>query len=401
MADTLAVDLVFTALDLGNSLWGPYWSDASTGVIVYMDNGADLSFERTTDKGAAWTKTEIQAGNGEHIAVWYDKETPGDTGTLLHIAWLDNVDAAGSEDARYVTVDVADGSVGTIRTVDGTLTVSGFSQENRIAITKTVNGNIIVAFETQTEIACYKSADNFATAGTSIADVYETAAQEDWCLLFPADVDAGDACALFMDRDGGAITLKMYDDSADSWTETAIVSISPDQLYIGMDGAIRHSDKHLLAVFHNNNDTTTDDLKAYDLTVNSIASPTVTAKTDVFTNQAESAQAAIFINQQNDDVYVTYLKGGTWEATVDVVYHKSTDGMGTWDAESAYSESAADDFRLVSSGRSVGDSGGRFQPAFFDDDDVDIYVNEVNDVEIAAVGGVTTRRYSLTLTGVG
>jgi hypothetical protein len=41
-------------------------------------------------------------------------------------------------------------------------------------------------------------------------------------------------------------------------------------------------------------------------------------------------------------------------------------------------------------------------PAFFDDDDNDLFVNDGNDVEIAAADGApATRRYSLTVTGVG
>ncbi len=176
----------------------------------------------------------------------------------------------------------------------------------------------------------------------------------------------------------------MYDDSGDSWTETSIAgSMVDDASHINMDGAVRHSDSHVLLAAHSNDDSTTDDLRTWDLTVDSIASPTVTAKANVVTDQAESGQAAVFINQQADDVYVAYLKGGQWNVTVDVVYHISTDDMDSWGAEQAYSEQAADDVRRVQAGRVVGDDGGRYQPAFYDDDDTDIFVNEVNDIEIA------------------
>jgi hypothetical protein len=265
-----------------------------------------------------------------------------------------------------------------------------------------VNGNLLVAFSTQVEIECYRSIDSGAN-WTDRADVFETATEEDWVLLFPADVDAGDCCALFWDRSANAISVKMYDDSANTWTETAISSgMTFDALHMNMDGAIRHSDNHLLMAAHSFNDNAFDDIHTWDLTVNSIASPTVTAKTDVVTDQGESAQVSVHINQQNDDVRVAYLKGGTWEATVDAVYHLSTDDMGTWDAESAYSEAAADDLRLVHAGRTVGDAGGRYQPAFWNDDLNDIFVNETNDVEIAAADGApNTRRYTLTTIGVG
>ena len=105
------------------------------------------------------------------------------------------------------------------------------------------------------------------------------------------------------------------------------------------------------------------------------------------TDLAESACAAVFINQQDDSVYVAYVKGGTWGSAVDAVFKKSSDGMANWAAESSYSEGAADDIRMVHAGRTVGASGGRYQPVFFNDDLNDIFVNLTYDVEIAAAAG--------------
>lgn len=384
MADQSVADIPRDQLEDQNALWGPYWSDKDTGVIIFIDNGENISFVRTVNGGASWgVVIRIELGTSMHMAAWYDKETPGDSGTLVHIAWLNRA----LQDAKYVTVDVADGSIGTIRTVDGNITAHTAPSANRVAITKTINGNIIVAFSTLTEIGCVKSADGFATAGTVIADVAEAATEKDWVLLFPADVDAGDACALYIDQSANLISLKMYDDSANSWTEMAIAAMNWDVVYMEMDGAIRHSDGHLLLAFHSARASASDDLQTFDLTVNSIAAPTVTAKADVFTNQNQASQVAVFINQNTDDVYIAYLKGGAWLDTVDVVFHISDDGMGSWGGEQAYSESAADDFRLVSAGRTVGDAEGRFQPSFFDDDDLHIYINLTNDIEIAAVVG--------------
>ena len=124
MADTSVEGTLGTALDAQNGLWGPYWSDVSTAVVVFADDGNDISFARTTDKGANWTTTQIEVGAVTHVAVWYDKETPGDTGTLLHIVWLDQTDTATNEDAKYVSVDVSDATVGTVRIIDGGLTVN-------------------------------------------------------------------------------------------------------------------------------------------------------------------------------------------------------------------------------------------------------------------------------------
>ena len=378
MVDTTVHGAVQNGLDTAEALWGPYWSDVSTGVIVFVDSGNDLNFARTTDKGANWSATQIQAGTVNKLAAWYDKETPGDTGTLVHLSWTE------TSSVRYVTVDVSDAAVGTIRTVDSSVSL-GAAIQMRMAITKVVNGTIIVAFSTQSDIECYKSTDNFATAGTDIADVFEAGSQEDYVLLFPANIDAGDVCALFWDRSANAISLKMYDDSGDSWTETSIAgSMTDDAAHINMDGVVRHSDSHVLFAAHSSDDSSGDDLRTWDLTVDSIASPTVTAKANIFTNQGESSQVGVFINQQADDVYVAYLKGGTWQSTVDAVYHISTDDMDSWGAEQAYSEDTSDDIRRVHGGRLVGDDGGRYQPAFYNIDLTEIFVNETNDVEIGS-----------------
>lgn len=386
MADTTVAGDVSSQCSLKNGPWGPYWTDESIAIVVYPDGGTDANFARTTNKGASWAITEIEEGSTKSIAAWYDKETPGDSGTLVHIAWLDS---SGDDQASYVTVDVSDGSVGTVRAVATGITISATSHLNRISITKTVNGNIIVAFKTPAEIACYKSSDNFATAGTKIADVFESSTEDDWVHLYPANVDAGDACALFWDTEPfGNVNIKMYDDSADSWTETQVSALmTPSEHFHMMDGAIRHSDNHLLASGHSFRDTTTNDLHSWDITVDSIASPTVTDKADVVTDQPESGHVSVFIDQQANDVYVTYEKGGSYLSTVDCVYHKSTDGMATWGAEQAYSENAADDFRNCQAGRSVGATGGRFMPVFYNDDLTDLFVNETNAVEIAAGGG--------------
>jgi len=387
MADTVVAATRSGSNSEAASLWGPYWINTTTAVIISRDDGADLVFYRTTNDGVDWTETEIEVGACRSTAVWFDQETPGITGNLVHIVWLDSA----ADDFRYVNVNVSDAVVGTIRNVDTGVTLGTSSEDSRVAITKARDGTLIAALSTLTEIECYKSSDEFATAATDIADVFETATETDYVMLFPANVDDGDVAALFWDRSANDLDLKMYDNSADSWGSPIAIdtSMTDDAVHRNMDGSIRHSDGHLLVAAHSNDDDPGDDLRTWDITVDSILSPTITAKTPIFTNQDASAQCSVFINQQNDDVYVAYLKGGTWvtvDAAVDAVYHISTaaQDMDTWGSEQAYSDATADDIREIPSGRTVGDNGGFYQPAFFNDDTKTDYVNLVNDVAIAA-----------------
>jgi len=382
MADTTVNAAVHVSLHrTTNAGIGPYWSDISIGVIINIDPNDDMVFQRTTDKGVGWAETLIQTGTTRNYAVYYDKETPKDIGTLIHNIWLDEVDG----NAYYRTVDVADASLGTLRTIDSSVTVDATENRNKCAITKTRSGNLIGAFSTQTEIECYRSTDSGAN-WTAIADVYEAGNQEDWVMLFPADTgDDDDACAIFWDRSADEISLKMWDNSVGTWTETSISGTMLDSgaSLMHMDGSTRHSNGHVYLVAWNIRDDPGADLKTWDLTVDSIASPTITARADVQTNRAESNDCGMWINQQNNEVRVIYNKGGTALALTDCVYHISTDGMVSWGTEQAYSEAAADDIREISAGRTTGpSSGGRFQIAFQNDDLNDIFVNLVNDTEI-------------------
>ena len=308
----------------------------------------------------------------------------------MHIAWLS---PDGADACRYCTFDVADASIGTVRTVDATITVSSTANLNRIAITRTRSGLVLVAFSTQSEVKCWKSADLFVSTGTSRASPYETATEEDVVLMFPAHTaDDNDACCLFHDRSVDDLTVKMFDDSANTWTEfgTPLDAAMPEAFpYINMDGAVRHSDGHLLvAGLTDPGASGTGSIKTWDVTVASITVPVVTAKTNVLTGEG-AVRVALLIDQFTEEVYAAY----TDEAgSSGLDYRKSEDGMATWGGESQYSEVSYNCY-LIHAGRSVTVAGGRFQPCWFDiSSPYPVYVNLVNDIGLGPVlasGGVT------------
>lgn len=382
MVDTLVDSNVTNSLDI-RGMSGPYWTDENTAAMIFLNQFDQLVYARTTDGGVNWTSTVADTSTQEIIA-FFDKEVPGDTGNVLHILYLET---EGTNSISYRSLDIATNTLGAQRFIESGITPNSTLGRNRLAITKTQNGNLMVAFETFLETRCYRSTDS-GVNWTSRTNLFE-AADIDWALMFPANTtDGGDAAAIYWDASSDEISIKMYDDSANTWTETSIsTGMNSDTGYLGMDASVRHSDNHILLAAHSNDDHPTDDLRTWDLTVDSIASPTVTAKTNIFTNQDNSVQAAVVINQQNDDVYVAYIKGGTWFLSTDVVFHKSEDGMTTWGTEQAYSQTT-DDIRLVHGGRTVTSAGGRVQWSFYNDDLADIFVNLVNDIAIpaAAVG---------------
>lgn len=386
MADTGIGGSPVPDLDLTNSLFGPYWISEQIGCVVLIDNSQDIRILRTIDGGSTWNSVIVTSSlDVEVVSCWFDQETPGNTGNLLHLVYLDSSGVAGSNVAYYRNYNINTSTLGTQRIIDNNLTVSTTPSQNRISLTKTLSGNLLMALSTQIEVECYRSIDSGVT-WTDRADVFESGTEEDWLLLYPANTgDNNDVCGIFWDRSANIISIKMYDDSVNSWTETSISSSMTDSsISINMDASVRHSDNHILLAAHSNDDDSTDNLGTWDLNPNSISSPGITSKTNVFTNQAESAQVAVIINQQNDNIYVAHLKGGTWQSAVDVVFHKSTDGMTSWGSEQAYNETT-DDYRLVHGGRTIGNSGGRIQWSWFHDDFISIYINLVNDIEITAI----------------
>jgi len=376
---------------MATGLWGPFWLNTTTAVIALVDGGADMAVERTTNSGVDWTPTVVNSVGIRQAAAWFDQQTPGDDGTLLHMAYMDSTDTT----VYYRTFDISADSLGTERTVDATVTVSTSRNLNRIGITKARSGNLVICFETPTEIECYDSTDGITW--NAVGDAFETAGQADFILMYPANMaDTADVAAIFWDRSANEITAKIYDDSDSGgvWTQsTSTITATADNVYLNMDCATRHSDGLILCAAHNAHDTAGNDIVTWSVTPTA-EDPTIITENDVVTNLDESAMVSLFINQQNDKVYVAYLKGGTWEGTVDVKYRTNTAfDTATWSSENAYSEAAAGDFEIVRSGRTVDSDGGFFQPVWYEDLGSQIFNNLVNDVPIAA--SISTRRVAI------
>lgn len=380
MADTTVSALVNTLLYRLSVRVGPVWIDADTAYVFYLaSTGTKVSYQKTTDGGLAWSSQVDVASTGatSRISVWYDRWTPGDSGAKIHIAYLDAI----SDDVHYRVLDTIDDSLGSeVVVFAGVSFIVGTWAVGTIDIVKARGGNLYVGFwgDDVGEQGFYRSTDNGATwtSRAQLADEEEP----DGILLMPGDeTDEDDVWCVYWDRSANELTLKVYDNSGDSWSETSIATSMVDSNnHYQMSAAPRHRDNHVILVAWSELDAATADLKVWDIG----GSAAITAKTNVLTDTDASAQVAILIDQQNDDVYVAYLKGGTWESSVDVKYKKSTDGGSTWGAEQSYSETAAD-LRVLWAGISVGQGGGRFQPVFFKAITGDLFVNRVNDVRLA------------------
>lgn len=373
-----------------DGICGPYWINSTTGVIVFSDSVSELHYKSTTNGGSSWNdKGDISPNHVTNFACWYDKETPSDDGALLHLAWLDYT----VNYTYYATINLSNFSLSSIHEVDTSnsiyynTVIGAYGGRNRVGISKSLSGNIMVCHSTYNgELECYKSY-NGGNSWSDVADVFESTATYDWALLYPANTgDGDDFAAIYKDYSSSELSVKVYDNSSNNWGETFLFDIgTPSSTqYFEMDAAVRHSDNHILLVSDVEGDTVTDDVITFDISPNTTSSIWFQRKTNVTSDQSESRQVSVMIDQFTDDVYVGRLKGTSWFSTVDVVYYKSADDMSSWSSEQTYSEGTSDNLVEISGGRTVGGgtNSGLIQFSWFNDDLNDIFVNVGNSVEI-------------------
>lgn len=371
-------------------IWGPYWTSTTVGVIVYVNSSSEVEFMKTSDGGANWSSTETASnGSTRALSVWFQQQTPGLTGDTLHCVWLDDA-GAGAGIFEYVEYDISSATIGTIRTVVGSLSVSGTVLSNRSYVGIAKGGQVYCGYAINgVSSDSFDSADGITFATTNT--VWESSVN-DICLFFPATGtgDDDDCGVVFWDLSANDLTTKMFDASADSWDEDAIGSATDANFPSGMALSVRLSDEHVILAAWNSVDDAGADIDVYDITPNSVTAPTISALTDAVVDSAESYFVGVFIDQSNNDLYVAYASGTAYLSLLSTKYVKSDDDGTTWGSPVAYQEDAEDDIRWVNGGAMGPDTqGGRFQPMFFNDDLNDIYVNLTNDIEIAAAAGAT------------
>lgn len=292
-------------------------------------------YHKSTDGGRSWPiRTQIISTTMFGVSIWFDQWTTGDAGTKIHIAYMDIT----SDDVVYRNLDTATDTISSAVVVFAGATFASGANAN-LSLTKDRGGYLYVGFDGDggTEVGFYRSTDAGASFGAR-ADLNE-AASTDYYWLFPANLaDSHDIWALFWDRSADELSLKTYDDSANSWSE---VSIATGMIDVGLTTAkpqlsavVRHSDGHLMVVAWSDRDTATADLKCWDITDDA----TITAKADVLTNINDCQCVHLFLSQITGALHVTYCGKGDGSETLPALtinQKRSVDGGASWGSEMA------------------------------------------------------------------
>jgi hypothetical protein len=294
-----------------------------------------LYWVKSSDGGFTWTdpvsiKTIGSTNSG--LGLWYDKWTPGDTGTKIHLWYFDSA----ADDVNYRSLDTASDTLGTeVVVFAGASTAT--AANTCISGTKAIGGNLYVAFDIDggIETGFYRSTDAGASFGAR-TDVNE--ATSDYYYLAPGyAADTQDILCIFWDRSANEISRKIYDDSANTWAETSIAAsmtaltsaTASPQFSIAVDDA---NNKILLAAW-SATDTANADLRFW-----TIDESTITEGTNVVLNSTDDqGMCAIGLATDTTTIYVYY--GGksdgseTFPTAINIYYKTSTDGGTSWGSE--------------------------------------------------------------------
>ncbi len=392
------VDILVTDTMDASASWeaghdeGPKYISELVGYWAFVNTSEDLVLWKTSDGGQTWaTVGTIDGQNGDLLSfgLWFDKDTPGDSGTILYCAYQGETTPGTTRDGLWYRAfnTATDAFVtGALRIIEFAAQGTGRSRSARtISIVKARGGNLYIGLASQnttgTDLFFYRSVDG-GLNWTARTDFIEDtgAGNNDFWRLQPGNyADDQDIDCLYLDVSADEVSLKTYDDSGNSWAEASIdasgYTITGGEAFPMAQAQIRHSDGHMIVVACNQQNNAAGDIEVYDVN----GSGSITAKTNAVTNKVLLG-LGLTLDQNTDDIYVFYCDATAGTSLVDIFYVKSPDGGATW--ESAVQLNVTQrQFRGVSAA-TIGLAGGRVMPIFYDSANADAYTNFDNSFAI-------------------
>jgi len=309
-----------------------YIVETPTGVIYlfYINSSTDPVYIKSIDGGFTWgAETTLKNITCTQLSIWYDRWS-GINSDIIHVAYTDS----GSDDIYYRNVDAANSdSLGTEYVIlDGSSTANG----GALSICRMRGGNLICigCIDAGTEVFSRKSTD-VGINWSNISAGYEENA--DQCIVMPGwGADNQDAMMFYYDRSAQEVSVKYYDDSGDSWSETSLATtiVIPDHSSTSfghISCTVDNTNSQNLLVFWTAVDTGNADLRCFKVTQSA-----QTEVTNVVLNSVDD-QGFCSISIFGSDWYVYY--GGISDGTeayltqIGLYYKISNDNGVTWGSE--------------------------------------------------------------------
>lgn len=311
--------------------------------LIFVDTGSDLAFKKSTNGGLTWSSpTVIFAGTVVSFAVWFDRWSNISAG-LIHLAYTES----GGSDTLYRTINTESSDALSTQTTifAGTSSAAG----GHLSITRARGGNVYC----KTMIDAGSEGGFFRLPNANVPNgawdaartVNEALATQDQIFLFPGFAsDNQDILAVFVDASANGLSRQIYDDSANSWAEAAIIADASftDQVaataFPHVAGAVDLANSRIIIVAWSAVDLANADLRCFTITESAI---TETSANVVLNSTDDQGLAAFSLNTVTGTWTVFYggASGGaeTYPSSINVYRKGSNDSGATWGPETLVS----------------------------------------------------------------
>ncbi len=353
-AAVVAIDATTSTTQLEHNHLGSQsvFTTDQVGYKFYVDSSGACVYSKTLNGGASWGTAVIVDSKTTcfGVAVWYDRWTPGDTGTDIHIMTADTT----NDDLYYNRLDtttdarllLAAPTSTVINTGQGGTLAAGV---NAGSITKGTDGAIYMSMADDADsyiVECSSDCDlatSWTETGTSPMPL-----TLDYSLLMP--LPSGNILLIHRLILADDIQSKVWNDTAGTWSASwttidasAIENSTYDPAFTaGVNVAtgdvfLAYVDDATSGTVGGSND---------DIRVWKYSSSTWSAGADVLTNSARGiTQVALSVDANSGDVYVANTSRTTagTATTARVYWASSTSAMSAWGAEQGPVDTTADD----------------------------------------------------------
>lgn len=317
-----------------------YLIQTASGVLywVFLDFLGQIAFKKSSDGGLTWSNfTSIKtAVTFTQMSVWYDRWS-GIAAGLIHIAYTDT----SAHDTFYRTIDTENSDTLSTETVifSG---VSAVAAGSSISICRSRGGNVYcrVCIDAGAEGGFFRLPNANVPNGAwdAARSVNEALATLDMGILLPGfAADNQDMILIFWDASANEVSRQLYDDSANTWSETSIqtsmVDVAASSGYPQFAAAVDITNSRIILIAWNGVDTSNADLLCWTVT-----DSTITAKTDVVTNSTDDQGiCSISIDLQTGYWWAFYAGKSdgseTYSSALNMYCKVSQDSGTTWGAE--------------------------------------------------------------------
>lgn len=319
-----------------------YIVETIAGVLysIYVDTGSDVAFKKSTDGGLSWSNaTIVRAGTVTQLSVWYDRWSNISAG-LIHIVSADS----GVDDVFYRTINTE--SSDALSTETTLFLGASTAAPAAISVCRARGGNVYcgVYIDLGAEGGFFRlpnaNVPNGAwdAARAAIGEADTTTPGDHWVLVPGWAADNQDMMAFYWDRSASEISRKLYDDSANSWSETSIATsmtiLSPATAFPNMAATVDIANSRNMLVAWSGTDVVNADLRCWHITESAI---TESSANVVLNSTDDQGMCGITLDTLTGYWWVFYggaSNGGeTFSTAINLYCKVSKDSGATWGPE--------------------------------------------------------------------